>query len=325
VSPLPTVSATHWAAPSRTVVPVPRAGDWPNIVITDPFTAVSATDDNDAPRSGPVSSELIAHLRDESKVVACVLNVKGRARLVACKSCRDVARCEKCEAAMTLDSSLECPSCGHSRPVVCSRCGATAMAMIRRGVSRLREELEAAAGRPVREITADSPGPGNGVAGAYIGTEALLHRLDSADVVAFLDFDNEVFAPTYRAGERAWTVLILAARLLRGAKSPVVILQSNDATNPALARFARPNPSAVIESETSTRRALGLPPFVAFARVEAGETASSILHAPPLGIDVASTGLTTWLVRGADWTLFAEYCAELRRTQARVYVYPHRY
>ncbi|MFM7745516.1 MAG: hypothetical protein ACKO8T_07615 [Actinomycetota bacterium] len=325
VSPLPTVSAANWAGESRTVLPVPQSGDWPNIVVTDPFTSVSSTDDNDAPRAGLTSSELIAHLRDESKVVACVLNVKGRARLVACKSCRDIARCEKCEAAMTLGDSLDCPSCGRSRPVVCSRCGATAMAMIRRGVSRLREELEAAAGRTARELTADSLGPGNIGAGVYIGTEALLHRLDSADVIAFLDFDNEVFAPTYRAGEHAWTLLILAARLLRGAKNPVVILQSNDATNPALVRFASPDPSAVIESETSTRRALGLPPFVAFARVESSEASSSLLHSPPLGIDVASTGETTWLVRGTDATLFAEYCAELRRTQARVYVDPQRY
>lgn len=226
---------------------------------------------------------------------------------------------------MTLGDSLDCPSCGHSRPVVCARCGATAMAMIRRGVSRLREELEAAAGRPVREITADSFGPGNTGAGVYIGTEALLHRLDSADVVAFLDFDNEVFAPTYRAGEHAWTLLILAARLLRGSKNPTVILQSGDATNPVLHRFAVPNPRAVIESETATRRTLGLPPFVAFARVEAGDSARTILDTPPLGIDVAATGETTWLVRGADATMFADYCAELRRNQARVYVDPQRY
>lgn len=325
VSPLPTVSATHWAGPSRTFVPDPQPGDWPNIVIADPFTSVSATDDNDAPRGGLISSELIAQLRDESRVVACILNVKGRARLVACKSCRDIARCEKCESAMTLGDSLDCPSCRHSRPIVCARCGATAMAMIRRGVSRLREELEAAAGRAVREITAESQGSGNAGAGVYIGTEALLHRLDSADVVAFLDFDNEVFAPTYRAGEHAWTLLILASRLLRGSDNPVVILQSNDATNPTLSRFGAPNPRAVMEMETTTRRMLGLPPFVGFARVEAGETSRPILDAAPPGIDVASTGGTTWLVRGADERVFADYCAELRRTQARVYVDPQRY
>jgi primosomal protein N' (replication factor Y) len=325
VSALPTVSATHWAGASRVLVPHDQPGDWPRIILCDPFTSVSSTDDNDAPRGGSLSSELVAPLRDASRVVACVLNVKGRARLVACRSCRDIARCEKCEAAMVLGDVLDCPACGHQRPVVCGRCGATAMALIRKGVSRLREELEAAAGRPVREITAGSESHGGAAAGVYVGTEAVLHRLDSADVVAFLDFDNEVFAPTYRAGEHAWTLLVHAARLLRGAKDPLIILQSNDATNPALARFAAPDPTAVIETETNARRMLGLPPFVSLARVDAGDASRALLGAPPLGIDVAANGEAGWLVRGADPVAFADFCAELRRGQARVYVDPQRY
>jgi primosomal protein N' (replication factor Y) len=199
------------------------------------------------------------------------------------------------------------------------------MALIRKGVSRLREEIEAAAGRPVREITAESKGADISGAGVYVGTEAVLHRLDSADVVAFLDFDNEVFAPTYRAGEHAWTLLVHAARLLRGAKDPLIILQSNDATNLALARFAAPDPMAVIDAETDTRRLLGLPPFVSFARIDGGDSSRSLLEAPPLGIGVAASGVNRWLVRGADPVVFADFCAELRRGQARVYVDPQRY
>lgn len=324
VSPIPTVAATHWAGPSRTVAGEPKAGDWPRIIVTDPFTALGASDD-DAPRTGLVSSELVAHLRNPNKVVACVLNVKGRAKLLACKSCREIARCEKCEAAMSMEDVLRCPACGHSRPVVCTRCGAAAMAMLRRGVSRMREELEAAAGRPVREVTAESVGSGNSASGVYIGTEALLHRLESADVVAFLDFDNEVCAPTYRAGEHAWNLLVLASRLLRGAKDSVIVLQVNDASNPLLARFASPDPIAVVQAETATRRALGLPPFVSMASVTASDAAVSLLDSPPLGIDVARMGEGRWLVRGADASLFAEFCAELRRLQARVYVDPQRY
>lgn len=324
VSPIPTVAATQWAGDDRTVVGTTRSGDWPRIVVTDPYASLGDSDD-DAPQRGPISSELVLHLRDPGKVVACVLNVKGRAKLLACKSCREIARCEKCEAAMTLGDGLKCPACGHSRPVVCSRCGAAAMSMLRRGVTRLREELEAAAGRPVKEITADSEGPGNSTSGVYIGTEALLHRLESADVVAFLDFDNEVSAPTYRAGEHAWNLLVLASRLLRGAKDPLVLLQVNDATNPMLARFASPDPMAVVEAETVTRRALGLPPFVSMARVEATDTARAVLGMAPLGIDVAQLDDGRWLVRGADVSLFADFCAELRRAQARVYVDPQRY
>ena len=226
---------------------------------------------------------------------------------------------------MHLEDVLSCPACGHSRPVVCPRCGAASMAMLRRGVSRLREELEAAAGRPVREITAESDGPGNSTSAVYIGTEALLHRLESADVVAFLDFDNEVSAPTYRAGEHAWNLLVLASRLLRGAKDPIIVLQVNDANNPLVARFASPDPVAVVGAEVDTRRALGLPPFVSMARVEAAEAARGALDAAPLGIDVAQLDDDRWLVRGADETLFTDFCAELRRAQARVYVDPQRY
>ena len=324
VSPVPTVAAAQWAGSRRTFVPAPQPGDWPRIVVTDPFTSLGASDD-DAPRPGLVSSELVGYLRDPGKVVACILNVKGRAKLLACKSCREIARCEKCEAAMILDEVLRCRACGHVRPVVCTRCGAAAMAMVRRGVARMREELEAAAARPVKEITAESVTPGNATAGVYVGTEALLHRLDSADVVAFLDFDNEVFAPTYRAGEHAWTLLVLASRVLRGAKDPVIVLQVNDATSPVVARFAAPNPVTVIETETATRRALGLPPFVALARVDADAAGQRVLDAAPLGIDVAAVADGRWLVRGADEAVFADFCADLRRAQARVYVDPQRY
>lgn len=324
VSPIPTVAGVTWAGETRIVVPEPATGDWPRVTVADPFTALGSSDD-DAPRRGLVTTELVAHLRDASKVVACVLNVKGRARLVACTSCREIARCEKCDAALHLGDTLDCPSCGHSRPLVCARCGAGAMAILRRGVSRAREELEAAAGRAVTEVTADTIGVGNTASAVYIGTEALLHRLDSADVVAFLDFDNEMFAPTYRAGEHAWTLLVLASRLLRGARQPEIILQVNDATNPIVARFALPDPIAVVRAEIATRRSLGLPPFVSLARVDGDETTQATLNAAPLGIDVAAVAQHRWLVRGADASLFEEFCADLRRDRARVYVDPQRY
>jgi primosomal protein N' (replication factor Y) len=199
------------------------------------------------------------------------------------------------------------------------------MSLIRRGVTRLREELEAAAARPVREITAESEGPGNAASGVYVGTEALLHRLDSADVVAFLDFDNEISAPTYRAGEHAWALLVLASRLLRGAKDPVIVLQVNDSEDPVVARFAHPDPARIVASETTTRLALGLPPFASLARVDGDESVQAVLDKAPLGIDVAAVGEGRWLVRGVDAETFADFCAVLRRAQVRVHVDPQRY
>ena len=49
-----------------------------------------------------------------------------------------------------------------------------------------------------------------------VGTEATLHQIDRADVVAFLDADQELLAPRYRAAEQALALLARAARLVGG-------------------------------------------------------------------------------------------------------------
>ena len=91
-----------------------------------------------------------------------------------------LVRCARCEAAVGLadDGTLACRRCGEARPAVCLACGASAFANLRPGVTRLREELEAAAGRPVVAVTGgdDEPPPD---AGVYVGTEAVLHRVQA--------------------------------------------------------------------------------------------------------------------------------------------------
>ena len=84
--------------------------------------------------------------------------------------------------------------------MLCAKCGGTKMKNLRAGVNRVREELEALAREPVAELTAergtDAGGTGTRI---VVGTEAALHRIHKADVVAFLDFDQELLAPRYRA------------------------------------------------------------------------------------------------------------------------------
>ena len=82
------------------------------------------------------------------------------------------------------------------------------------GCRAAREELEAFLGEPVDEITAASEQrPQQRVA---IGTEAVLHRVDRADVVVFLDFDQELLAVRQRAAEQAMAMISQAARLVGG-------------------------------------------------------------------------------------------------------------
>ena len=61
------------------------------------------------PRSGLFSDRLVAAVRSDSRVV-CVLNRKGRARLLACAACGELARCERCGAAVAQDGELVLPA-----------------------------------------------------------------------------------------------------------------------------------------------------------------------------------------------------------------------
>ena len=208
-SPCPTVAGL--AAVGRNLVRVPTVDEraaWPIVEVVDRT--------RDEPwKTSLVTSALIRHLRDPDRTVVCVHNTPGRARVLACRSCRSLVRCEVCEAAVGLgdDGRLACRRCGTVRPPVCQVCAASAFANLRPGVTRLREELEAAAGRPVVAVTgADETPPAS--AGVYVGTEAVLHRLPRADTVAFLDVDAELLAPRYRAVEQAMALLVRGARLV---------------------------------------------------------------------------------------------------------------
>src|SRR5690606_37381078 len=149
-----------------------------------------------------LSDALAAALRGDGRVV-CVLNRKGRSRLLACAACGEVARCERCHAAVSQrdDQRLVCAACGTERPVVCLACGAGRFRNLRAGVSRVREELEALARTTVVEVTGETHDELLSGARVFVGTEAVLHRIPRAEVVAFLDFDQELLAPRYRAAE----------------------------------------------------------------------------------------------------------------------------
>ena len=77
VSAVATISARHWAGDDNIVLH--DAGRWPTVQIVD-----RSADDRWA--SSLVTSALIEVLRNHDKRVVCVLNVKGRARALACDS-----------------------------------------------------------------------------------------------------------------------------------------------------------------------------------------------------------------------------------------------
>ena len=293
VSPCPTVTALAWSGTRwmRPPAEAEREG-WPTVELVDRR--------GDEPwRRSLLTSRLIELLRDRRARVVCVHNTPGRARLLACRSCRALLACERCDAAVHQrdDLVLECRRCGTERPPVCQSCGSTALANVRPGVARLRDELEKAAARPVVAVTGAS-GEALAPADVYVGTEAVLHRVRDADAVVFVDFDAELLAPRYRAAEQAMALLVRAARLLGPRRDEHrLVVQTFRPDHEVLQAALLADPGRLARVEAARRRELALPPFGALARLT-GEGAAEYAATLPVPTAVDGDG---YLVRAADW------------------------
>lgn len=313
VSPAPSLEALELGpllVPSRAAE---RAG-WPLVEVVDRRGA--------PPGEGLFSERLVQALRSDARVV-CILNRKGRSRLTSCAACGEVATCERCQAAVVQaeEGSLSCTRCGTVRPVICTRCGATRMKNLRAGVSRVREELEALAREPVGEVTADAEhGAGGTGTRIVVGTEAALHQLDGADVVAFLDLDQELLAPRYRAAEEAFGLLVRAARLVGGrAGGGRLLLQTRQPRHEVVQAAVMADPARVATAEADRRRELAYPPATAMA-VVSGPSAPAWVDAfgHPTGLEVLGPADGRWLLRAPDHATLCAAMAEVLRPPGRV-------
>jgi primosomal protein N' (replication factor Y) len=292
-----------------------RAG-WPVLEVVDRR--------QEPPGAGLYSSRLVALAREAEPGarLVCVLNRKGRARLLACATCRELARCAACGAAVEgAVDGLSCRRCGRQRPLVCLSCGGGRMATLRVGVTRAREELELLANRPVAEVTGDSAaGPPAADAAILVGTEAVLHRAVGAAAVAFLDFDQELLAPRYRAAEAALAMLARAARLLGGrVDGRRMLVQTRVPGHEVLDAALHADPSRLAVVEAARRVALRFPPESAVAAVSgAGAEAFVAGLASSPDLEVLGPAGGRWLLRAPDHTALCGALAATPRPAGRL-------
>jgi primosomal protein N' (replication factor Y) len=352
VSPCPTLDVLAAGRLVTTSRSSERTG-WPPVEIVDRR--------GDDPRTGLFSARLVELVRwgvaEPGRRIVCVVNRTGRVRLLACAACHEIARCERCQAAVELvdpakDSAtagppfLRCRRCGEERPVVCARCGSTRMKALRPGVARVREELEALAGAPGPggggPAARPPPAPGGsdveGDPGAavVVGTEAVLHRTERADGVAFLDFDAELLAPRLRGAEEALALLARAARLVgRGPESGGagagvgdrgrgrVLVQTRLPRHDVLTSASLADPGRLAAAELEVRQALDLPPVSAMAQVSGASAdayGAALAAAAPPGVEVRGPVDGVWAVRAPDAGTLADLLAAVDRPPGRLRV-----
>ena len=353
------------AAPEAAAVPIPPSAPFtvyatPQSEAHDAWPEVQVADRrHDDPVLGEWCGEALTELLRSGVSVVCVLNRTGRARLAYCNSCGELAVSQTTGSALRLDKQqFTDPVTGEVRPVVCESCGAAKFRRARVGVKGVAEDMERLALRPVMQVVGDdapdmtaraasvgasSVGAGSGdadgtrrAAGSarlgrgekpplYIGTEAVLHRVRSADAVAFLDFDQELMAPRYRAAEEAFALLVRAARLV-GPRSGGgrILVQTRLPDHPVLAAAAGADPTAWLRSECKRRVQMRQPPAAAWALVS-GAAAPAYIERLSVGphagaLDIAGPAGGTWRICSSEHASLLDALADTERPSGRLRV-----
>ena len=334
VSPCPSLEALS-AGPLTVLSRAHERSGWPVVDVIDRRREEPLKVDLYSPRLIELIRAVLARGPDKTSSdvgtqVVCVLNRKGRARLLACAACDELARCTQCGAAVgsSDDATLSCPRCNSSRPLICTNCGAGRIKVLRVGVARAREDLERLLGVEVAEVTgelkADDPLP---QAPVLVGTEAVLHRVRETNLVAFLDLDASLLAPRYRASEETMALLARSARLLGGrARNSRLVLQTRVPNHEVVQAALHADPSKVAVVEGATRAALRLPPEVAMAEIS-GATAESFIESlrsqeniGQEGIEIIGPVRDRYLLRANDHQILCDALMRTPRPSGRLRV-----
>ena len=202
--------------------------------------------------------------------------------------------------------------------MVCTFFGATSFSNLRAGIDRIAEELPALLAEPVEKVTRSTARKDLPQSRILVGTEALLHRLDRVGTVAFLDLDNDLMAPRYRAVEHTLGLLNLAAHCVRRERGSIVIV-TRDPLHPALVAVQRSSPADLLEMQAEQRRRFGFPPFGAVALV-GGPAGKEFMNRIPESdtLTVLGNSEDSWLIRAADRSTLCSILNAVQRPPGRL-------
>lgn len=252
-SPVPSASSLFHFEQSMKIARTPK--QWPFIEIVNL--------DDVAVSGSLLSSQLLASAAQESATMACILNTKGKARLIVCRSCRHVQTCPSCASLLTQDDEVfSCRRCQQSHGSVCLACGRTNFLVPRGGMSQLASQLRRSVSKEVIEISGESEESWT-QGSLFVGTEAVLHRVSRVDVVVFADIDRDLGAPRLTAAREVLSLVVRAARVV--GEHGKVIIQTRRPDHPVLVALASETPMESIldwcRHDLAQRKSFSLPPY----------------------------------------------------------------
>lgn len=236
------------------------------------------------PLSAPLLRALGGIVERGGKAIL-LLNRRGVAPALHCRSCGHTLRCADCDVALVLhrDGRLRCHHCSwsESAPEHCPRCASAELARLGAGTQRLERELEAHVPElEVVRLDADAtrkPGALAAALGRFavtdravlVGTQMVAkgHHFAGVSLAAVVDADLGLAQPDFRAEERTFALLTqLAGRSGRDAPGRVVV-QTFQPDARAIVHAARHDVRGFLAGELERRRELAYPPFGHLVRV----------------------------------------------------------
>lgn len=236
----------------------------------------------------PALSAVRRHL-DAGGQVMLFLNRRGYAPVLFCPACGWAARCERCDAHLTLHSRarLLCHHCGAESPAIerCPSCFASAKP-VGEGTQRVEEMLrERFPDAPLARIDRDSIRRKGELAALLerarrnevrllVGTQMLTkgHDFPNVTLVIVLNADQGLFSTDFRASERlAQTIVQVAGRAGRAQRPGEVLIQTEYPDHPLLKLLLEGGYEAFAAGALAEREASRWPPFarIALLRAEA--------------------------------------------------------
>jgi len=277
----------------------PRPESWlelprvelPRRVDGRPMPPVEVLDMREAdPRSGPLHPatwEALGKVREEGAKAILMVNRRGFAPWLTCRSCGRHWGCPNCDVSLIVHrhaGRLVCHHCAHAEPLprACPDCDSTTLSRAGAGTEQiealLAEQLDP---MPVFRLDSDTAsgrgaharilaGFGEAESAVLVGTQMVAKGHDFPEVTfsAILDADATLRFPDFRAGERTFAMVAqLAGRSGRGEAGGEVIVQTLAPEAASIAHAARHDSAAFLSEEIERRRALRYPPFSHLVRI----------------------------------------------------------
>ncbi len=237
-----------------------------------------------------ISRQLAAEIADRlarREQVMVLLNRRGYAPVVLCRSCGHTAQCANCAISLThhkREHRLQCHYCGYLQavPKVCEKCGSEYVYFAGTGPEKLEElphgmfpqarigrlDRDTVRGRHDFERLLNQLGAGE--LDILVGTQMIAkgHDVHGVTLVGVVGADIALGLPDFRAAERTFQLLTqVAGRAGRGQTPGKVVLQTCFPEHYAVQFAAAHDFRGFYDKELRYRSWMHYPPFNAVANV----------------------------------------------------------